>query len=165
MAKGNRGGKRSATKAVQTAINNAKNYIDTQLNRSGSNTTAKGLSLKVGDEVNGREIDSSIFYKNMPQSQWFLRDYDATVKRTSDKAVLLEFQTKYGNASSWFPKSVIGKPQKASKGLLYNEGLKQYAISLGIKGIKVNGNMKTDTIKKKIQDSGHKIPNYADFGL
>ena len=166
MAKGNRGGKRTSGKntAQNKAIQVAKDFI--KKNSVSSNAQPTGLSLKVGDKVDSTTIDFKILSQNLNEGERYAvgLEFFGTVKRETEKAVLVKWNTEYGTVQSWFPKSAIGKPQTASKGLLYNGALKEYARTLGVKGI-TNANVRTETIKNKIQSAGYKIPSYADFDL
>jgi hypothetical protein len=159
---GGKGG--GIVKAQNKALNIAKDFI--KKNSVSPNAQPTGLSLKVGDKVDSTTIDFKILSQNLNEGERYAvgLEFFGTVKRETEKAVLVKWNTEYGTVQSWFPKSAIGKPQTASKGLLYNGALKEYARSLGVKGI-TNGNMKTDTIKNKIKSAGYKVPEYKDFDL
>lgn len=101
------------------------------------------------------------------------------IKKETEKAYLLEFNSDYGTITKWVPKSctyqgikVDRTPRekteeekardkemirKAFPGLAYNEYLTNYAKENNVKGVRIG--MKTATLIEKIKNAGLEVPS------
>lgn len=165
MAKGSRGGRRASgfSRQERTAITKIKKDVQKELNKPAGEPW--GYELQKGDDFLGDEVPYWMRAKNLSKRGLSLsKGSIATVKATTEKSVLVEFwkPSSPSTVEMWVARSQIGKGG-TSKSLLYNDSLKKYAKSVGIKVS--GGRVKTETIQQKITAAGHKVPTYDDFGL